>query len=444
MASTRPQEPAVATEPSETRGAAGGKQARPNPSRLRTFESLQVTAFRWFLGATLGLAGGMMMQLLVTGYLVFVLTGSYAALGTVALADAGAGLLLSMWGGVLADRLPKKRILQLGLAAAAFVSVIVAVLLALDVLVFWHLIAATAAEGAIFALMLPSRQSMLPDVVGIRLLQNAVALNMGGMSAMRLFAPATGGALLAVIGPEYVYLVIASFYLFSIGMLVKVSTTDGVAAAGPAVHQEPGSVAAVRRALADLLDGFRYIAANPTILSLIVVNLTVVLFSMPYILILAGYVLDVLEGGPETIGLLQSVAGIGSVTGTLIVASMPGRRRGTTLLVGPFVMGIALIAFTLTTVTWVVGAIMLVIALGQTVRMSLSNVLVQVYVDDAYRGRVMSIQMMQWTVISLGGFVLGVVASIIGPAQALRGMAMVLLAIVFVVAAFVPRIRNLD
>jgi hypothetical protein len=65
-------------------------------------------------------------------------------------------------------------------------------------------------------------------------------------------------------------------------------------------------------------------------------------------------------------------------------------------------------------------------------------------VDDAYRGRVMSIQMMQWTVVSLGGFALGILASIIGPVQALRGMALVLLAIVVAVAVFVPRIRNLD
>ena len=409
-------------------------------SRLRTFESLYVPQFRWFMASTLGLGSGMMMQLLVTGYVVFVLTGSYAALGTVALADAASGLFLSPWGGVIADRFPKRQVVQLGLAASALVAVLVSVLLALDVLVFWHLILATGLEGAIFSLLMPSRQSMLPEIAGMKLLQNAVALNMGGMSAMRLFAPALGGALLAVVAPQYVYLLIASFYLFSTVMLFRVDSTNATAA--PSL--ETGARAEARRALRDMLDGFRYLAANPTIRTLILVNLTIVLFSMPYIMILAGYVLDVLNGGPETIGLLQSVAGVGSVVGTLIIASMPSRRRGAMLLAGPFLMGLALIAFTMTTTIWIVGAIMMVISLGQTFRMSMNNVLVHAYVDDAYRGRVMSIQMMQWTLVSLGGFILGVLASIVGPVPALRGMALILLAIVAAVALFIPRIRNLD
>ena len=411
----------------------------PSP-RLRTFESLYIPQFRWFMASTLGLGGGMMMQLLVTGYVVFVLTGSYAALGTVALADATSGLLLSVWGGVIADRLPKKRVVQVGLAASALVAVSVSILLALDVLVFWHLIVATGLEGAIFALLMPSRQAMLPEVAGMKFLQNAVALNMGGMSAMRLFAPAAGGLLLAVVEPQYVYLVIAAFYLIAVGMLFQVPTTD--ATAPPSL--ERGARAEGRRALRDMLDGFRYLGSNPTIRSLILVNLAIVLFSMPYIMVLAGYVLDVLDGGPETIGLLQSVAGVGSVTGTLIIASMPSRRRGVRLLGGPFLMGLALIAFTMTTTIWIVGAIMMVISLGQTFRMSMNNVLVHAYVDDAYRGRVMSIQMMQWTLVSLGGFILGVLASIVGPVPALRGMALILLAIVAAVALFIPRIRNLD
>lgn len=410
-------------------------------TRLRTFESLEVPEFRWFLGSTLGLAGGMMMQLLVTGYLVFVLTGSYAALGTVALADAGSGLVLSPWGGVIADRLPKRRVLQIGLAAAALVALVVSLLVALDVLRFWHLIAATGAEGAIFALMMPSRQSMLPEVVGMRRLQNAVALNMGGMSAMRLFAPAAGGLLLAVIGAQYVYLVIAGFYLFAVGMLFRVPRGEAMA---DGVSGERRESSAFRGAVSDIADGFRYLGANPTILTMVLVNLSLVLFSMPYIMILAGYVLDVLGGGPETIGGLQSVAGIGSVLGTLLIASIPSRRRGMLLLVGAAVMGVALIAFTLTTTVWVAGAILLVISFGQTFRMSISNVLVQAYVDDAYRGRVMSIQMMQWTLVSLGGFALGLIASVTGPEVALRGMSVVLLVIVAGVALFVPRIRELD
>ena len=163
-----------------------------------------------------------------------------------------------------------------------------AVLLSLDVLVFWHLIAATGAEGAIFALMMPARQAMLPEVAGMKLLQNAVALNMGGMSAMRLFAPAIGGILLAVISPQYVYLVIASFYLLSAGMMFQIPTSAAIAIPDPSVAQERGVRAEVRRALRELTDGFRYLGTNPTVRALILTNIAIVLFSMPYIMILAG------------------------------------------------------------------------------------------------------------------------------------------------------------
>ena len=440
--STKPDFPV--SKPLDSGQVGGARVTPPTLSRLRTFESLRVPAFRWYLISTLGLGGAFMMHMIVTGYVVFVLTDSYAALGIVALADAISGLLLNMWGGVLADRFPKKQIMQIGLLAAAFVVTCVAILLVLDVLVFWHLIASMAIEGAIFALLMPARQAMIPESVGLKLLQNAVALNMGCMSVMRLIAPAIGGVLLAVIGAEYVYLFIAGCFIFTAGILSRIPNIQTSALEDSTLEAEYGVTVEVRRAIRELIDGFRYLAENPTVPMLILSNIVIVMFSMPYMTILPGYVLDVLKGGPETIGVLHSIAGLGSVVGTLIVASMSARHRGLVLLAGPFLMGIALVIFTMSTELWIVGSIMLVISLGQTFRMSLNNVLVHTYVADSYRGRMMSIQMMQWTVVSLGGFVLGVFASIVGPVAALRGMAVLLLIIVVAVAVFIPRLRNLD
>lgn len=406
---------------------------------LRTFDSLQVPAFRWYLIASFGAFSAMTMQLLVTGYLVFVLTGSYAALGTVALADAAPGLLLTVYGGVIADRLPKRLVIQAGQITMAGIAIVIAVLLFLDVLQFWHLLVGAAAEGVVLALMMPSRQSMLPEVVGMDRLQNAVALNMGGMSAVRLFAPAAGGFLLAVTGAGYVYLVMAGFYLFSVVALFKVPAGSAGASAATA-HAGSSRGGGLR----DVIDGFRYLRTNRTVLVLLLVNLAIVLFSMPYMFMLPGYVLDVFERGPETIGMLSSVAAVGSLAGTFVIASMPSRRRGLLLLAGSFAMGVGLIAFTLTAAVWVAAGAMVIVAVGQTFRMSLGNVLVQAYVDDAYRGRVISIFMMQWALASLGTFVLGIVTSIIGPQAALQSMAGILLVLTAVVLLLVPRIRELD
>lgn len=421
---------------------------------LRTFQSLQVPAFRWYLLASLGSFGAMNMQILVSGYLVFTLTGSFAALGTVALARAVPGMLLTVFGGVVADRLPKKRVIQTGQTASALLALAVGLLLYIDRLEFWHLLASSATQGAIFALMMPSRQSMTPEIVGMDRMMNAVALNMGGMNFMRLFAPAGGGVLLATVGADFVYFLMAGLYLFSVVTLSKVSTVAAAAgragAAGmpsSAARGEGGRRAGRARAgggLRDVVEGFRYVGRNRIILLLLSSNLLIVLVSMPYQMMLPGYVLDVLKGGPQTLGLLSSVSAIGALSGTLVIASLPNRRRGKLLLFGSLLMGVALVAFSFSTVVLFTALTMIVIGVGQTFRMSLSNVLVQTYVDDAFRGRVMSLNMMQMNVASLGVFGAGMLAAVIGPQLTIGGMAVVLIVLVVLLYAFVPRLRNLD
>ena len=123
---------------------------------------------------------------------------------------------------------------------------------------------------------------------------------------------------------------------------------------------------------------------------------------------------------------------------------MPDRHRGKVLLAGALVMGIALIGFSLSTVVQITAPIMVVLSIGQTFRMSLSSVLLQTYVDDAYRGRVMSLFMMEMHMVSFATFITGVIASIAGPQLALGGMAAILVVLSLGLWAFVPRLRNLD
>jgi hypothetical protein len=172
--------------------------------RFRTFESLGQSGFRWYMLAQLGSFGAMNMQQLVRAVIVFQITGSYAALGTVALAQAIPGIALTMWGGLVADRYPKKRVVQIGQAVSAANALVIAVLLFTDGLVFWHLLAASVMQGGVMAMMMPSRQAMMPEVVGMGRLMNATALSMGTMNLMRLIGPAVGGVLLAAYGGEAV------------------------------------------------------------------------------------------------------------------------------------------------------------------------------------------------------------------------------------------------
>ncbi len=194
-------------------------------------------------------------------------------------------------------------------------------------------------------------------------------------------------------------------------------------------------------------DGLRYIKGNTTIPLLLVTSLTMVAFSMPYQMMLPGYVLDVLGKGPETVGLMMS---IGSLGATLVIASLPPRRRaaapprrrGALLLMGGVLTGGALVAFPLSTAWIPIVATVVVIGVGQSFRQSLGSVLVQTYVEDEFRGRVMSVQMMQMNMAMLGTFFFGILAATIGPQLTVGLMGGLMLVVVVGAGIFLPRLRR--
>jgi MFS family permease len=160
-------------------------------------------------------------------------------------------------------------------------------------------------------------------------------------------------------------------------------------------------------------------------------------------MLMAGWVLDVLHGGPGGLGLLISIGGIGSLAGSLVIASLPSRNRGKLFLGGALLLGGTLILFSLSTMFWVSAAIMVFVGVGQSFRMSLSNVLIQSYVADEFRGRVMSIYMMEFSLTSFGTFLIGVLAEVIGPQIAVGGTAVGLVALTLILYVSSPRLRNL-
>jgi MFS family permease len=169
-----------------------------------------------------------------------------------------------------------------------------------------------------------------------------------------------------------------------------------------------------------------------------------VAFSMPYQMMLPGYVLDVLGKGPETVGLMMSIMSIGSLGATLVIASLPPRRRGALLLMGGILTGGALVAFPLSTAWIPIVATVIVIGVGQSFRQSLGSVLVQTYVEDEFRGRVMSVQMMQMNMAMLATFFFGILAATIGPQLTVGIMGGMMLVVVIGATIFLPRLRRLD
>ena len=420
-----------------TADAAAPGQARQRPRfSLRTFASLRQREFRWLFVSTLGQMAAIQMQILMRSYVTYELTGSFAAIGIVGLASAVPMLLLSVFGGVLADRVPRKRILQVGHVLNMGFALLVGVLLLLGLLRVEHLFVIALVQGIVLALTISAGQAIVPEVAGRERLMNAVSLNAAGMSFTRLLAPAAAALMIALLGTGSAYLTIAVFYGLALIALLPVRS------------RQPGAMRAGSPAgaggLHDLMEGLRYAVSNRVIFWVLVLNFVTAILAMPYMVQLPGYVADVFAGGPTELALLAGVSGAGSLLATLVIASLPERRRGMLLLASSCLLGLALAAFAATSLFWPAFALMFVVGVWTAGRQAMAMVLVQAYVDDAHRGRVMSIFMTQISMVLFGGFIVGVIAEATGIQTAIGGLGLVLAVFTVAVAALVPPLRRVN
>jgi len=403
----------------------------------RTFSSFKNSVYRFYFGGLLFQMLPMNMQMMARSLLIYRLTGSATILGAMSFAHAIPMLLLSLFGGVIADRVQKKYIMIAGQMGSAMVSLIVALTLSLGYLSadragsWWILIVTSIFQGAIMGLMMPSRQSIIREIVSGEELMNAVSLNTMGMNALQLFAPALTGFLIAALDFQSVYYVMTASYLVSVVFIAFMPPTGTITIRG-------------NNTLSDIKEGFKYLRHEPTILLILGFSLFVVILSMPYFLLMPIFADDILKVGEIGMGWLMSVSGIGAIIGSATLASLPNKKRGVMLLVSCVVLSIALVGFSFSNSYSLSLVLMAVVGLGQTGRMTLSNTLIQYYVEDEYRGRVMSIYMMQFGLTSFGTFAAGVIAGAVGAQWAVGGFAIVLVFLAILALAFLPRIRKLD
>ncbi len=418
------------TVPTSIAAAAGGAAS------LQTFASLGRPTFRWFYLAMLAQMAAMNMQLIVRGYVVFEITHSFTALGGIALASSMPMLALSIFGGLMADRLPKKSVLQAGQLVSVLNALVMGVLLLSGEVELWHLFLASLAQGTTMALMMPARQAMIPEVVSRDLLMNAVALNSAGMNLMRLLAPAAGGFLIwamggGTMGAGPVYLAMAALYLLAVITLAPVPR--GTAA----------SEGSARGGLGDLRDGFAYVRRDATILAVLGVAFLSAFLAMPYLQLLPGFVDEALDGGPVELGLLTAISGGGALAGALVIASLPERRRGLLLLASAILLGGALIVFSASGAFWFAAVAMAFVGIGTAGRQAFSQILLHHYVEDEFRGRVMALMMIQPGMMSFGAFFVGIMSEAIGVERAIAILAAVLAAVSGLLLLLSPHLRRL-
>ena len=439
-ADSRPPAPSSPAGPvAAVASAPGAPAGRRRGFSLRTFDSLKQREFRWLFASTLGQMAAIQMQILMRSYVAYELTGSFAAIGIVGLASAVPMLLLSVFGGVLADRIPRKRILQVGHVLNGGFAFLIGTLLLLDLLTVQQLFLIALLQGTVLALTISAGQAIVPEVAGRERLMNAVSLNAAGMSFMRLLAPAVAAWIIALIGMGSAYLTIAVFYGLALIALVPVR------ARRPGAMQQPGPGAPAGGrpgGLSDLMEGLRYSISNKIIFWVLILNFVTAILAMPYMVLLPGYVADVFEGGPNELAWLAAASGAGSLFATLVIASLPERGRGVLLLVNSALLGVSLAVFAATSNLELGLGLIFVVGIFTAGRQALAMVLVQTYVDDAHRGRVMSIFMTQISMVLFGGFIVGLAAEALGIQTAIGGLGLGLAIFTLAVALAVPRLRR--
>jgi MFS family permease len=430
-------------KPDESRSNGSGidKPASGNvASRFfnKTFLAFENPAYRFYYIAMAGHWSSMSMQAVVRSLLIYRITGSGAILGLNSLANAIPMLLVSIPGGVIADRLQKKTVVQLSQIAAGLITLWVTVMLLTGYLSpehpesWWVLVASAALQGFNMGIQMPSRQAIISELVSEKHLMNAISLNNLGMNVFRLLSPALAGFLIDAFGFYIVYAVMTGMYAVAVFCMAFVPATTG-----PKRVQGTSS-------LTEIADAWNYIRKEKAILLVMIFSVFATVLGMPYTQLLPMFTEGILHVSATYLGILISVSGAGAIVGSLIIANMSNKRRGSFMLFASLIMCVALLGFAFSRWWYLSLFAVLFIGAGNTGQMAVGNSLVQYYSDASYRGRVLSFYYLGFGFGSLGAFFAGILAESIGAPWAVGGMAMILLLLTLAMLMMSPKLRKLD
>jgi MFS family permease len=380
---------------------------------MRTFESLRVPAYRKLWTAGVFQFSAIAMESIARGYLAFELTGSNAALGITLLAMGVPMLIFTPWGGVAADRFPKRTVVIVAGSLLLTSSVGIATALLTGVLTFWMLVVSAVVQGAAFSLIAPARVAYSYELVGRERLSNAILLAQLSMNGTRVVGPALAGALLGIswLGGEVVYSLTAALLLSSLLL------SFGLPASPKRTTRHETSP------LQELRAGLRYVRTTPPVLWPVLMGIGMMATAFPYVAFLPSLVDDVFSEGPGWLGALSTVSAVGAMGVSLGIARVGTSKLGdNTVLAVAVLFGLSVMSLgAAPNVVWAL-LVVLVAGAGNAAFQALNNSLILVRSDDAYHGRVQSLLMLGWSAFGIFAFPIGAIADAIGLRSTLVAM----------------------
>ena len=383
--------------------ATPARASRPGISHA--WRALKYRNFRlYFGGQTISLIGTWMTRL-ATSWLVYRLTGSALLLGVVGFAGQIPTFLVAPFAGVWVDRLDRRRVLVITQILAMLQSLALAVLTLTRQITIHEIIWLSAFQGLINAFDMPARQAFLVQMVDDKQdLGNAIALNSSMVNLARLVGPSLAGAVIAVSGEGYCFLIDGLSYLAVIASLLAMRLHPGAA------KRTSDSM------LVQLKEGWAYVSGFAPVRTILLLFALVSLMGWPFTVLMPIFAGTILQGGPHTLGFLMGAVGIGALVSAISLA-----LRKTVLGLGKMIpvstagFGAGLILFGMSQTLWLSLLLMLVCGFGMMQQMAASNTIIQTIVDDSKRGRVMSFYAVAFVGMApFGSLLAGTLAHAIG------------------------------
>ena len=372
-----------------------------------TFASLRVFNYRLYFSGSAVSQIGTWMQMVGQAWLILRLTGSGVDLGIATALQQLPMLLVAPWGGLVADRINKRKILLATQSASGLLALVLAVLTFTGLVQVWMVYLLALGLGMVNSVDNPTRASFAVEMVGPEYLPNAIALNTATFTSARTVGPSVAGFVIAAFGIGWCFLLNAVSFVFTVGALLFMRGSELRPSSG------------VNRARGQVLDGFRYVWSRPALRVPIAVMAVVGMFAFNFQVVLSLMARYTFHGGPQTLGLLLTAQGAGALVGALVAASR-ARPTHALMFAAIVIFGTLMLVAAWAPVLLLELAIQAVMGVFMITFQASNNAMLQLRSDPQYRGRVQALFVMVFLgTTPVGGPLMGYVGQHFGARVAL-------------------------